>query len=174
MLANPIPFHLDVETGGKAILRAHLAKANPQVQHLQDGAKALVVFQGMDAYVSPSWYRSKKVHGKVVPTWNFVMVQVRGSVRRLDDAELYAQVSALTDAQEQMRSDAWSVTDAPENFIAMQMRAIVGIEITIDDIRGKWKVSQNRSTEDQAGVAEGYAIEGRPDMEALVRRQTTG
>lgn len=173
--ANAIPFILKADAGPKGVLKAHVARANPQWQHLKDGARALVVFQGPDAYVTPSWYAAKKEHGKVVPTWNYAMVQVRGPVTIHEEPEwLLPQITALTKAHESARAEPWAVSDAPERYVAMQMRAIVGIEIAIEDIRGKWKVSQNRSAGDQAGVAEGMEAEGVADMAALVRRHGKG
>jgi transcriptional regulator len=169
--ANPIPFLLDEKTGEHGTLRAHLARANPQWQHLEKAAKALVVFQGSDAYVTPSWYQSKKDHGKVVPTWNYVMVQVRGAIRVIDDADwLHSQLTALTDRHERGRLQPWSIHDAPDNFIDAQKRAIIGLEMEITEISGKWKVSQNRPVADRKGVAEGLAYEGQNAMAALVRR----
>jgi transcriptional regulator len=169
--ANAVPFILNADAGPNGVLKAHVARANPQWQHLKDGERALVVFQGPDAYVTPSWYVAKKEHGKVVPTWNYAMVQVRGAVTVHEHPDwLMPQVTALTDAHESARAEPWAVTDAPERFVNMQMRAIVGIEIAIEDIRGKWKVSQNRSGADQAGVAEGMVRESEEDMAALVRR----
>ena len=173
--ANAVPFTLNADAGPKGTLKAHVARANPQWQHLKGGARALVVFQGPDAYVTPSWYAAKKEHGKVVPTWNYAMVQVRGTVTVQEYPDwLMPQITALTDSHESERADPWAVTDAPERYVAMQMRAIVGIEIAIEDIRGKWKVSQNRSAGDQAGVAEGMEAEGVADMAALVRRHGKG
>jgi transcriptional regulator len=169
--ANAVPFILNAEAGPKGTLKAHVARANPQWQHLKDGARALVVFQGPDAYVTPSWYAAKKEHGKVVPTWNYAMVQVRGPVTVHEEPEwLLPQITALTDTHESTRAEPWAVSDAPERFVDMQMRAIVGIEIAIEDIRGKWKVSQNRSAADQSGVAKGMQTEGADDMAALVRQ----
>ena len=168
-VANAIPF-LIYDNDGKGLLRCHVARANPQWQHLKDGAKALVVFQGPQAYVTPSWYAAKKEHGKVVPTWNYAMVQVRGSATIHDDADwLQAQITALTQTHEGSRRAPWAVSDAPERYIEMQKRAIVGIEIVIEDIRGKWKVSQNRSDADIAGVAEGYETGGDSAMAEIVR-----
>lgn len=170
--ANPLPFLLDSDSGEKGTLRAHLARANPQWQHIEDGALVLVVFQGPDAYVTPSWYATKKEHGKVVPTWNYAMVQVRGTAKVTHDQDwLHAQISALTSIHENGRADAWAVSDAPERYIEMQKRGIVGLEIAIEDIRGKWKVSQNRSKADQAGVADGYETVEREDMATLVREK---
>lgn len=170
--ANPVPFLLDEGAGKKGILRAHVARANPQWQHLQAGARALIVFQGENAYITPSWYASKREHGKVVPTWNYVIVQVRGSVTVHESPDwLLQQITALTNAHESGRVDPWAVSDAPQPYIAAQMRGIVGIEIAIDEIVGKWKVSQNRSAADQEGVAQGYDLDGHAAMAAQVRER---
>ena len=148
-----------------------MARGNEQWRGL-DGQRVLAVFQGPQAYVSPSFYATKRETGKVVPTWNYAMVQVRGSVTIHDDPHwLQAQITALTKAHEGNRAEPWAVSDAPERYIEMQKRAIVGIEITIDDIRGKWKVSQNRTVADQSGVAEGLEADGEMDMAALVRQR---
>ncbi len=170
--ANPIPFLIDAGIGPHGTLRAHVARANPQWQHLQNGAKALVVFQGNDAYVTPSWYETKKEHGKVVPTWNYVGVQVRGTVKIMDDpAWLHSPLTALTAQHEGGRPDVWSIDDAPAPYIEMQKRAIVGIEMEITEIAGKWKVSQNRSMPDRAGVAAGLSQDGNNAMAALVAKK---
>ncbi|MFN0191173.1 MAG: FMN-binding negative transcriptional regulator [Aestuariivirga sp.] len=169
LLANPIPFLLKRGAGPRGTLLTHLARANAQWRDA-DGQKVLVVFQGPQAYVSPSNYATKSETGKVVPTWNYVMVQARGVARvHADPAWLEAQINALTSAHEEHRARAWAVSDAPRNFIESQMRGIVGIEIEIDAIEGKWKVSQNRPEADRRGVAEGLARDA-PDMSALVRR----
>lgn len=164
LLANGVPFHLE---GGR--LQAHVARANPQWQNLE-GQEVLVVFQGPMTYITPAFYASKAEHGKVVPTWNYVMVQVRGRARLQNDPNwLAAQIATLTDGMEARRPAPWAVTDAPDDFIAMQMKAIVGIEIEITAMEGKWKVSQNRNEADKRGVAEGLA-EAHPEMAALVRQ----
>jgi len=163
LLANGLPFRWT-----DTRLQAHIARANPQWQSL-DGQQVLVVFQGPLSYVSPGFYASKAEHGKVVPTWNYAMVQVRGVARLRDDpAWLAAQIASLTDGMEAARPEPWAVSDAPDDFIAMQMKAIVGIEIEVTALEGKWKVSQNRNEADKRGVAEGLA-ESHPDMAALVR-----
>lgn len=157
-VANAVPFLIDPGASPKGRLRAHLARANPQWQMLADkpDESVLVIFQGPESYITPSWYETKRQTGKVVPTWNYVMVQARGRARVLDDADWLAdQIAELTDSQEVSRAAPWAVNDAPGDFIARQMRAIVGIEIDIDDIAGKWKVSQNRPEADRAGVAQG-------------------
>lgn len=170
--ANPIPFLIDETAGPHGTLRAHVARANPQWQHLQNGAKALVVFQGSDAYVTPSWYETKKEHGKVVPTWNYVCVQVRGTVKIMDDpAWLHSQLTVLTAQHEGARPETWSIDDAPAPYIEMQKRAIIGIEMEIMEIAGKWKVSQNRGSADRAGVAAGLSQDGNNAMAALVAKK---
>ncbi len=159
LMANLIPFTLHV--GGKhGILRAHLARGNKQLDALREGAEALVVFQGPECYVTPSWYPSKAEHGKVVPTWNFAMVQVRGKPQVFDDATwVRAQIDEMTNNHERQRQRPWKVSDAPEDFIAAQLKAIVGIEISINSIEGKWKVSQNRLPADRQGVIDGLRTE---------------
>ncbi len=161
LLANAIPFLIDAEKGKFGVLRAHMARANPQWRELQGAAETLVVFQGVDRYISPSWYATKRETGKVVPTWNYLMVQARGRPVVIEDAPwLRAQIEELTLKQESPRAAPWAVGDAPEDFIAMQMRAIVGVEIEIADLRGKWKASQNRNAADRAGVIAGLEAEG--------------
>lgn len=169
LIANLVPF-IVVNSGDKGTLRAHVAKANDQVAALQAGAETLVVFQGPEAYITPSWYPSKKEHGRVVPTWNYVVVQARGTPHVIDDpAWLRAQIEALTSSQESRRAEPWKVTDAPPSFVDEQIKAIIGIEIPILSIEGKWKVSQNRSDADRRGVYEGLMNEERNhDMAKLV------
>jgi transcriptional regulator len=169
LMANLVPFTL-ADANDKGTLRAHIAKANPQVDALKEGAETLVVFHGPQAYITPSWYASKNEHGRVVPTWNYVVVQVRGTPRIIDDPVwLRVQVGALTSGQEDHRPEPWKVTDAPEPFIEGQIKAIIGIEIPISTIDGKWKVSQNRSAADRQGVYEGLRGEGiNQDMAKLV------
>jgi transcriptional regulator len=169
LLANSIPFVLKREAGPRGTLLAHLARANAQWRDL-DGQKVLAVFQGPQAYVSPSNYQTKRETGKVVPTWNYAMVQARGTARvHADAAWLEPQINALTSTHEEHRDHAWAVDDAPRNFIESQMRGIVGVEIEIDVLEGKWKVSQNRPEADRRGVAEGLAHDA-PDMSALVKQ----
>jgi len=160
LIANLIPF-IVIDGGEKGILRAHIARANDQVEALRSGAETLVVFQGPQAYITPSWYAAKAEHGRVVPTWNYVVVQARGTPRLIDDAAwIRAQIGDLTESQENRRAEPWRVTDAPEPFIMGQIGAIVGVEIPIASIEGKWKVSQNRSAADRKGVVEGLNREG--------------
>lgn len=175
LLANPVPFLIDPHAAPLGMLSAHLARANPQWQAVRDGAEALVVFQGADAYVTPSWYPTKAETGKVVPTWDYVVVEVRGAARSIEDAAwLRAHVEALTDRHEAGRVPPWKVDDAPEPFVAAQLRAIVGIEIAISAIAGKWKVSQNRPEADREGVVRGMAADAvDSEMVDFVRRYGT-
>jgi transcriptional regulator len=171
LLANLVPFTL-VDGGEKGTLRAHIAKANDQVDALRSGAETLVVFQGPDTYITPSWYASKQEHGRGVPTWNYAVVQARGTPRVIDDPVwLRAQIQHLTASQEQKRSAPWNVSDAPEPYIAGQIAAIIGVEIPIATIEGKWKVSQNRSDADRHSVQEGLRREGNQEMADLVERR---
>lgn len=159
MTANLIPFSLQAG-GEKGILRAHLARGNKQLDALREGAEVLVVFQGPESYVTPSWYPSKAEHGKVVPTWNYAMVQVRGKPLVIDDVTwLRPHVEQLTNNLERERPHPWKVSEAPDEFIATQLKAIVGIEIPIRSIEGKWKVSQNRLPTDRQGVIDGLRAE---------------
>lgn len=159
LIANLVPFIL-AETGDLGTLRAHIAKANDQVEALRAGAETLVLFHGPQAYITPSWYPSTREHGRVVPTWNYVLVQVRGVPQIIDDPVwLRTQITALTSSQENTRPVPWKITDAPEPFIESQMKAIIGVEIPILRIEGKWKVSQNRSAADRQGVCDGLRDE---------------
>ena len=173
LVANAIPFLIDPGASRLGTLRAHVARANGQWRDLVHAPEALVVFQGAEHYVSPSWYATKRETGKVVPTWNYVMVQARGAARVIeDDGWLSRQIEALTNGQEARRDKPWAVGDAPPDFIALQRRAIVGIEIEIAEIRGKWKTSQNRNAADRAGVVAGLEVLGDEearDMAAIVK-----
>jgi len=168
LLANAIPFLIDAGASKFGTLQGHVARANGQWRDLAAAGEALVVFQGPDHYISPSWYETKRETGKVVPTWNYLMVQARGTARVIEDPVwLRAQIEALTQKQERPRAAPWAVGDAPEDFVQGQIRAIVGIEIEIAAIAGKWKASQNRSAADRAGVIVGLEAEGDADAMAM-------
>jgi transcriptional regulator len=169
IVANSVPFVLDPTASSLGALKLHVARANPQWRDLQEQPDALVVFQGCDHYITPSWYATKRDTGKVVPTWNYTMVQARGRAKVMDDAWLAQQIEELTRALESRREQPWAVGDAPADFIAMQRRAIVGIEIEIVDIRGKWKASQNRSAADRAGVVAGLEALGDAEAQAMAQ-----
>ena len=146
-------------------LVGHLARANAHWRRIVDGSPALAIVTGPDTYVSPSWYASKAEHGKVVPTWNYSVVHLRGRVAVHDDASWVRElVTRLTDRHEQPRPEPWSVTDAPADYVDKNLRPIVGVELLVSSVEAKAKLSQNRSDEDRAGVAAGLAADGRePD-----------
>ena len=148
--ANSVPFEL----GEDGKLRAHLARANPQLGEIDNGSPLLVIFQGEQSYITPSWYATKQQTGKVVPTWNYLMVQVRGTAQTVQNPDwLRSQIEALTHQMEHDRAEPWAVSDAPEKFIAAQLRGIVGIEISVSHMTGKWKAGQNKVEADREGVA---------------------
>ena len=155
----------------------HMARANPQWRTIGDDAPALAVVTGPQAYVSASWYPSKAEHGRMVPTWNYSTVHLTGRARvRTDAAWLREAVTLLTDRNEAGRADRWHVADAPEGFVEKQLRAIVGIELTIERVEAKDKLSQNRSAADHAGVVAGLEAEGDPRAAAVaqaMRRTST-
>ena len=156
--ANPIPFLIEPGTSPHGTLRGHVARANPVWRESRADLDALVVFQGAQSYVSPGWYPSKAEHGKVVPTWNYVVVQARGRLRAIDDAAwVRALVARLTARFESAQAAPWRIADAPPDYTESMLRAIVGIEIELTALVGKWKVSQNRNAADRDGVAAGLA-----------------
>ena len=155
LMATPLPLFLDESEGECGTLYGHLARPNPQWQAPVLG-EAMAIFMGPDAYVTPSWYAAKREHGKVVPTWNYAAVQASGPAEFFDDpARLRDVVTRLTELHERPRAEAWAVSDAPEAFVAAQLRGIVGLRMPITRLSGKRKMSQNRSAEDRAGVAAG-------------------
>ncbi len=166
--ANHVPLLIDASRGQYGTLVGHVARANP-IWREAAGQEVLVIFQGEQAYVSPSWYPSKQAHGKVVPTWNYAVVHAHGVLRAIDDpAWLRAHVSTMTDTNESSQSAPWKVSDAPADFIDTMVKAIVGIEIEITRITSKWKVSQNRGADDRAGVVKGLVEQGESAMAALI------
>jgi transcriptional regulator len=167
LMANPIPFLIYADGSDFGTLRAHVARGNPQWRELSAVEECLVVFQGPQGYVTPSWYATKRETGKVVPTWNYITVHAWGRPRAIEDAGwLRRQLEDLTASQENRRAPPWAVGDAPEPFIQSQMKGIVGVEIPVSRIEGKWKVSQNRPEADRAGVVAGLASEGE-EAEAM-------
>jgi transcriptional regulator len=167
--ANHIPMLLDADRGSHGILRAHMARGNDLALRHDPAFEVLVIFQGIESYISPSWYETKRQTGKVVPTWNYVTVHAHGRLTLIDDpAWLLTQITALTGEQEGSRDAPWHVGDAPDTFIQSQIKGIIGLEIEITSLEGKWKVSQNRPEADRAGVIEGLAGQGDAEMARLV------
>ena len=168
--ANQIPFLIEDAASARGTLRAHLARANPQLAELAAVEECLVVFQGPQHYISPSLYPTKREHGKVVPTWNYITVHAWGRPRIMDDTTwLREQIDDLTRHNEATRSVAWNVSDAPDAFVAAQVKGIVGLEIPVARIEGKWKVSQNRAAADRAGVVDGLRGQG-DDANAMAKQ----
>jgi transcriptional regulator len=159
LVANLLPFVLKTGDSERGVLQAHMARANPQWREL-DGQAVLVVFRGPDAYVSPSLYATKKETGKVVPTWNYAMVQARGTFRLRDSTDwLGPQLNALTNGREATRPQPWSVSDAPADYVEAQKKAIVGLEIEVAQLDGKWKVSQNQPEVNRRSVVAGFSMD---------------
>jgi transcriptional regulator len=166
--ASQVPFVVETTAQGD-VLRAHLARVNDQVAALQGSSEALVVFSGPDAYVSPSWYATKAEHGRVVPTWNYATVHVWGRPTIIESPEwLLSHLRALTDHHEAGRAEPWSIDDAPADYIAALTRGIVGLEIPVARIEGKWKASQNQPAKNRRGVVAGLTEQGSEAMAALV------
>jgi len=165
--ATHLPLLYFPDEAGHGVLRGHMARANPHWTQCRPGCEALAIFHGPQHYISPAWYASKREHGRVVPTWNYVTVHARGAlVIRTEPEWLLENVAALTDSQEQGRSPAWSVADAPAGFIDALLGSIVGVELTVNHIEGKWKLSQNRPAADRESVA--AALDALDTAEARV------
>jgi transcriptional regulator len=169
--ANHIPFEIDPETSPSApfgTLRAHVARANPVWRDFDPAVAALAVFQGAHAYITPSWYQTRQETGKVVPTWNYMVVHASGPLRIIDDAAwLRAAVERLTARHEAAFDMPWKVADAPDDYIDKQLAAIIGIEIPLTKLIGKWKVSQNRPQADREGVVQALRMRGDADSAAM-------
>lgn len=168
---SPLPLLLDTGEGEgeNGTLYGHLARANPQWR-LPVVGEAVAVFMGPDAYITPSWYQTKQETGKVVPTWNYVTVHAHGPVEFFDDAaRLLDVVTRLTQLHEGTRAAPWAVSDAPQDYMAAQLRGIVGLRIPITRLEGKKKMSQNRPEADRRGVAAGLAESARPEERAAAR-----
>jgi transcriptional regulator len=169
-VADHVPMLLARDLGTSGTLQGHVARANPLWRNVANGSEALVVFHGADAYISPSSYPSKRKDGKVVPTWNYSVVHARGTIRFFDDeARLRMLVSNLTDHFERDRPEPWAVSDAPADYVRAMLRAIVGFEIEITDLVGKFKASQNRSAEDRLGVRNTLGAAEAGELDDLVR-----
>ena len=168
--ASHVPLLLEPEPGPFGRLVGHVARGNPQWSDTPEASRALAIFLGPDVYVTPSWYATKRETGKVVPTWNYLAIHAHGTVRFFQERErLLDLVTRLTDRHERDRPRPWQVADAPADYLDGMLKAIVGVDLTITRLQGKWKVSQNRSEADRRGVAEGLEREGQVAMAELVR-----
>jgi transcriptional regulator len=171
IVADHIPFLIDAE--GKT-LRAHVARANSLWRTFDPSSDALAIFSGVEHYVTPSWYPSKLEAGKVVPTWNYEVAHIYGRMRAIDDEHwVRSLVRDLTNRHETGRPNAWALEDAPAEFIAAQLKAVVGIEISVSHIECKRKFSQNRKAADRAGVIAGLLTEGDEDAQAMAKAMSS-
>jgi transcriptional regulator len=174
LFASHIPMVLE-QNGGKGLLKGHISRANTQWRDYSSSVESLAIFSGPQHYITPSWYPEKHETGKVVPTWNYVVVHVYGYLKVIEDGEwLMAHLRQLTNIHEAGSPVPWQVGDAPADYIASQLKGIVGLEMAIERLEGKWKVSQNRSERDRDGVAKGLAELNTTEslaMKALVERR---
>lgn len=169
LVATHIPLMLHADAGEYGALRGHVARANLQWSESTRDTDALVIFSGPHHYISPSWYPTKQQDGRVVPTWNYAVVHAYGPlIAHSDPAWLVDHLNSLVTQQESSFEDPWKLADAPPDYIERQMRAIVGIEIPIRRLEGKWKLSQNRNESDREGVLQGLDERNTPDS-LLVR-----
>ncbi|MEH8199143.1 FMN-binding negative transcriptional regulator [Aeromonas allosaccharophila] len=158
--ANHLPFELDAESGEHGVLRAHVARNNPLWQEAKDGDNVLVIFKAADAYISPNWYPSKKAHHQQVPTWNYSVVHAHGRIQIRDDARFVRRLLAnLTRHHEAGEPTPWKMADAPRDYLEAKVTAVVGIEIEITGLVGKFKLSQNKEAADRQEAA--HALHAR-------------
>ena len=170
LVANHIPFILDATRGPHGTLRAHVARANPVWRALSGGTDSLVIFQGPQSYITPTWYPGKQIDGKVVPTWNYTVVHARGVAHAIEDPVwIHQLVTDLTQANESSNPQPWQVSDAPADFVSQMAKAIVGIEIALTGMEGKCKLSQDESLADRQGTVAGLAAQGNSNATALSR-----
>ncbi len=176
LCANHVPMHLSATPEPYGLLSGHVPRANPVWRDAGNGAHVMLIFHGPNAYITPSWYAAKALDGRVVPTWNYTVVHAHGRLRVIDDAQwLRAHLEQLTDQQESSQAHPWAVADAPIDYTDQLMTALIGLEIVIDKLVGKWKLSQNRSAADRAGVVAGLRASATGEasqMAALVERGT--
>ena len=168
LVASHVPMLIQPEPRPFGTLTGHIARANPHWREASPDMAALAIFLGPNAYISPAWYATKRKTGKVVPTWNYVAVHAYGPVKFYDDADRLLQlVTRLTDTHEGDRQDRWRVSDAPAEYTLSMLKAIVGFDLPIARLEGKWKMSQNRPMSDRVGVIEGLEREGTPAAAAV-------
>ena len=168
LIASHVPMHLDEGASPHGTLRGHVARANVQWRKTEAGVQALAIFMGPEAYISPAWYPSKQEDGRLVPTWNYVAIHAYGPIEFFEDSDrLLALVTKLTETHEGKRAAPWAVSDAPVDYIRARLKVIVGFEMPIARIEGKWKMSQNQPAANRAGIAAGLLREGGPSEAAV-------
>ena len=167
---TPLPFVIAPTQDRTIVLQAHLPRANPLASLGDQGTPALITFSGPQAYISPSWYPTKRLTGRVVPTWNYAVVTARGPVSVVDNGEwVRRQMARLTAQQEAGRAEPWSMDDAPLDYTEALVRSLVGLEMTVEALGGKWKVSQNQPAANRVGVATGLREQGSDTAEQMAR-----
>jgi transcriptional regulator len=170
LFASHLPVVLDDQVAPLGLLKCHVSRANTQWKDFSHEVQALAIFAGPEHYISPNWYEEKQTTGKVVPTWNYAVVHAYGYLKVVEDAEwLRAHVGSLTTIHEAASPEPWAVSDAPADYIASQIRGIVGFEMKVERLEGKWKVSQNRSESDRRGVVDGLEALGSPRSAKMKR-----
>ncbi|MGL6233340.1 FMN-binding negative transcriptional regulator [Aeromonas rivipollensis] len=168
--ANHLPFELDAGEGDHGVLRAHVARNNPLWQEVKEGQEVLVIFRAAEGYISPNWYPSKQEHHKQVPTWNYAVVHAHGRIRVRDDARFVRRLLAtLTRTQEAAEPAPWKMADAPRDYIEAMVQAVVGIEIEIDQLVGKFKLSQNKEEGDRLGAVDALQAKGQTALAAAMQ-----
>ena len=168
MQASHVPVVIEQQSDERIVFNAHVSRNNPHWREVGDGAESMAIFQGPHAYITPSWYATKQETGKVVPTWGYIAVHAHGSVEVIKDADwLHDHVNALTDLHEDGRSAPWAVSDAPDEFISVMLRGIIGIRFSVDRLVGNWKLNQHRSQADQQGMQARLASEPETGANAL-------
>lgn len=169
--ANHLPFEFDADEGDHGILRAHVARNNPLWQEVKEGDEVLVIFKAVDGYVSPSWYPSKQAHHQQVPTWNYAVVHARGRIRVRDDARFVRRLLAsLTRVHEAAEPAPWKMADAPRDYIEAMVQAVVGIEIEVSQLVGKFKLSQNKEEGDRLGAVDALQAKGQTALAAAMQQ----
>jgi transcriptional regulator len=175
MIASHVPMLIDPEPAPYGTLIGHVSRGNPQGRAVDGAVETLAIFLGAEAYVTPSWYATKRETGKVVPTWNYVAVHAYGKVRFFSDKDrLLNIVRRLTATHEAGRAEPWAVSDAPADFVDGLLKGIVGFELPIRRLEGKWKMSQNRPAEDRAGVVEGLRADDETEVAEIVAAVNAG
>jgi transcriptional regulator len=170
LFASHLPMVLDDHVAPLGLLRCHVSRANAQWKNFDPAVEALAIFSGAGHYISPNWYAEKQETGKVVPTWNYAVVHAYGHLKVIEDTDwLRAHVESLVAIHEAGSAKPWKVSDAPAEYVASQLRGIVGFEMKIERLEGKWKVSQNRSESDRRGVVEGLEALGSDEAEEMAR-----
>ncbi|MBV7437948.1 FMN-binding negative transcriptional regulator [Aeromonas sp. sif2416] len=169
--ANHLPFEFDAGEGEHGILRAHVARNNPLWQEVKEGDEVLVIFKAVDGYVSPSWYPSKQAHHQQVPTWNYAVVHAHGRIRVRDDARFVRRLLAsLTRVHEAAEPAPWKMADAPRDYIEAMVQAVVGIEIEVSQLVGKFKLSQNKEEGDRLGAVDALQAKGQTALAAAMQQ----